>query len=310
MSLLKRVERAQQLAAQAAEQATGERSDAGPPSAVATVPMVSEPVEPAAVMPAPVAAVPPPVLTPTSQVTTVLPGGSPPASGLGRGLAGAGLGAVAVPVRSDLIRNLRFHLQDEVIGTIGSLLDLTPDEVRGPDRGHRRPDRRRHGFAVTRDERQRLVDEMVHEITGLGPARAAPRRRVDHRGHGQRPAPRLHRARRQDPARRRPLPQRRARPPHHRPDHHPARPAHRRVQPPGRCPPARRLAGQRRGRAAVAHRPGHHRPQVLGPAVHRRRPHQLRHRRRPRCSSSCRPASRPASTSSSRAARARARPRP
>ncbi len=159
MSLLKRVERAQQLAAQAAE------LDAGPadhpaPSSVATLPAVIEPDVP----PPPV-----PVLTPTSQVTTVLPDG--PSAGLGakRGLGGSGLGAVAMPVRGDLIRNLRFHLQDEVIGTIGSLLDLTPEEV--AERVEAIVDRivDRHGFAVTRDERQRLIGEMVHEITGFGP---------------------------------------------------------------------------------------------------------------------------------------------
>ena len=118
MSLLKRVERAQQLAAQAAEQSVDRPEDDGS-SAVATLP--------AAVAPVPVPSRPPdpaPVLTPASQVSTVLPDERPASSGLGRGLGGSGLGSVAVPVRSDLIRNLRFHLQDEVINAFDTLLDL------------------------------------------------------------------------------------------------------------------------------------------------------------------------------------------
>jgi pilus assembly protein CpaF len=71
--------------------------------------------------------------------------------------------------RIALLRDVREHLQAEVIRTIGSLFDLKPDDV--PARVEGIVDRivERHGFAVTRDERQRLIEEMVHEITGLGP---------------------------------------------------------------------------------------------------------------------------------------------
>ena len=90
----------------------------------------------------------------------------------------------------------------------------------------------------------------------------------------------------------------------------PAGPADRRDQPARRRPPARRLARQRDHRAAVARRAGHHRPEVLDPAVHGRRPDPASAPPRPRCSSSSTPASRPGSTCSSRAARAPARRRP
>ena len=165
------------------------------------------------------------------------------------------------------------------------------------------------GFAVTRDERSRLVEEMIHDVTGFGPIEPLPGRSDHHRGHGQRAEPHLHRARRQDPARRLGLPERPARPARHRADHHPARPADRRIEPAGRCPPARRLARQRDHRAALAHRTRDHRPQVLARRRTRSRTSSASGRRRPRCSSSCAPASRRDSTSSSRAARARARRR-
>ena len=75
----------------------------------------------------------------------------------------------ATPGREALLREIREHLQTEVIGTIDTLLDYSPEDVTGRveaivDRVLTRDD-----FAVTRDERLRLVDAMVHEITGLGP---------------------------------------------------------------------------------------------------------------------------------------------
>ena len=107
-------------------------------------------------------------------------------------------------------------------------------------------------------------------------ARGAPRRSDDHRDHGQRADPHLHRTQRQDRARRYRVPQRRARPPDHRADHHAARPADRRIEPPRRRPASRRLARQRRHRASLARRSRHHHPKVRGRTVHRRRPDRLR----------------------------------
>ena len=111
-----------------------------------------------------------------------------------------------------------------------------------------------------------------------GPVGNAPQRRLGHRGHGQRAEPDLHRARRQDPSGRHALPEQRACPADHRPDHHPARTPHRRLEPEGRCPPRRRLPRQRDHRAAVPGRAGHHGPQVRQEAVHGGRPDRVRNR--------------------------------
>jgi pilus assembly protein CpaF len=145
LSLLKRVERAQQLAAQS--EAGADSPDVPPSSAL---PVLAEPPP----GPTAVAVASPPVMTVASPPVIV---------------GTSGLAPVAVPVRADYIRDIRVHLQDEVIATIGSLLDLTPDEVR--DRVEVIVDRivDRHSFALTRREREQFVEEMVHEITGLGP---------------------------------------------------------------------------------------------------------------------------------------------
>ena len=135
---------------------------------------------------------------------------------------------------------------------------------------------RANGYAVTRDERRRLVEELVGEIEGLGPleplladdtitevmVNGPDQIYIERRG-------KIERVNSQ-------LPERRARAPDHRPDRHPDRPAHRPVEPAGRRPPARRLARQRDHPAAVARRARHHDPEVLGQAVHGGRPRQLR----------------------------------
>ena len=213
----------------------------------------------AAVAPPPVAPPPPPA--------------RPVIHAAPRGQAG-----LAVATRDVMLREIRMRLQGEVVNAFDTLLDAQATDVRHEDRGDRRPDDRRQ--RLRRDPRRaraprRRDGQRRH---GLRAARAAPQRRVDHRGHGQRAEPDLHRARRQDRAGRQRLPERRARPADHRPDHHPDGPAHRRDEPAGRRPPARRLARQRDRRAAVARRPGHHRPEVLAHAVHGRRPDPVRHR--------------------------------
>ena len=71
--------------------------------------------------------------------------------------------------REHLLHNVRLRLQGEVINSFDTLLNIEPDAVRPKmdaiidrviDTG---------GFAVTRDERERLVNEMVNDVTGLGP---------------------------------------------------------------------------------------------------------------------------------------------
>ena len=161
--------------------------------------------------------------------------------------------------------------------------------VQGPPggQGRRRPDHdRAHGGPggparwVRRHPRgangaRRRDGPRRHRVRTAGAAARGP---DHHRGHGQRARSHLHRAQGQDRTHRHGLPQRPARPARHRTDHRAAGPAHRRVEPARGCPPARRFARQRDHRAALAHRAGHHRPQVLADAVHGRGPHRVRDR--------------------------------
>ncbi len=75
----------------------------------------------------------------------------------------------AVPARDALLRDLRLRLQTEVVGSFDSLLDVPPAEIRG--RIEAIVDRviGANITAVTRDERLRLVEEAVNDVTGLGP---------------------------------------------------------------------------------------------------------------------------------------------
>ena len=121
MSLIQRVERAQQQLAEAAA-----------PAAKKTVPV----------------APPPPPLAP-----------------------------VAIPVssgqraaREDLLHEVRLRLQDEVMTAFDTLLDLKdPSELRTKVEAMVERVVNTQGYAVTRDERSRLIDEMVGEVGGLGP---------------------------------------------------------------------------------------------------------------------------------------------
>jgi len=72
--------------------------------------------------------------------------------------------------REELLRTIRVRLQDEVIGSSNALFqasattDLAPEVAGIVDRFLAA-----NGYAVTRDERVRLIDEVVAEVTGLGP---------------------------------------------------------------------------------------------------------------------------------------------
>ena len=193
-------------------------------------------------------------------------------------LAPAATRLAQVAAREELLREIRLRLQEEVSRASSSLFDAAATDVHA--RVEAIVDRviRANGFAVTRDERLRLVEELRRRDRGPRAARAAPPGRDDHRGHGQRPEPGLHRAgAARSSASSAPSSN----------DEHvlriidrivtPDRTAHRRVEPAGGRPPARRLAGQRDHRAALARRAGHHDPEVRGQAVHRRRPRPLRH---------------------------------
>jgi pilus assembly protein CpaF len=75
----------------------------------------------------------------------------------------------ATPARDELIREVRLRLQGEVVGAFKTLLDAKDTEVH--ERIEQLVDRviTKGAFAVTRDERARLVEEMVHDVTGFGP---------------------------------------------------------------------------------------------------------------------------------------------
>ncbi len=130
MSLLRRVERAQQ----AAELARREREQ--PASGSEAMVPVMAPTPPA----------PPPM--PMYQ----------PAQAAGRASA-----------REDLLREIRLRLQAEVISAFDVLLDGEPEEIQTRIEGIVDRTIALHGFAVTRLERDRLVSEMANDVTGFGP---------------------------------------------------------------------------------------------------------------------------------------------
>jgi pilus assembly protein CpaF len=74
------------------------------------------------------------------------------------------------PGRQEMLRGVTMRLQDEVVNAFDSKLDVKNSaDVRA--RIERMVDRiiGQYEFAVTHDERLGLIDEMIHEVTGLGP---------------------------------------------------------------------------------------------------------------------------------------------
>jgi pilus assembly protein CpaF len=71
--------------------------------------------------------------------------------------------------REELLQGIRLRLQQDVITAFNSLVDAKPNEIGGRIEGIVDRVISQNAFAVTRDERLRLVQEMVHEITGFGP---------------------------------------------------------------------------------------------------------------------------------------------
>jgi pilus assembly protein CpaF len=73
------------------------------------------------------------------------------------------------PTREQLIRDVRVKLQQEVITAFDALVDVT-DQVEIRKRIEGIVDKTLgKDFAVTGVERARLVDDMIHEVTGYGP---------------------------------------------------------------------------------------------------------------------------------------------
>ena len=69
-----------------------------------------------------------------------------------------------------MLRDVKLRLQGEVVSAFASLLDATTGEdVRTKIAGMVDRIIGLYGFAVTHDERTRLIDEMVDDVTGFGP---------------------------------------------------------------------------------------------------------------------------------------------
>jgi pilus assembly protein CpaF len=156
MSLLQRMERAQQAKAAEAAKASGADTAAPAVETNGTGPGHGPPAATALV--APPAAAP---IEPTTGKTPLVAVGPAPMSGL--------MKAGPAPVRDDLIRDVRLHLQREVVNAFQALLDTKDEDVQ--QKIEPLVDRviAQNGFAVTREERGRLVEEMVHDVTGFGP---------------------------------------------------------------------------------------------------------------------------------------------
>ncbi len=152
MSLLQRMERAQQ-AIKASEAAA-----AAPPGTDApdTESREAQPADVALVAAQSVS----PVVTDESRPLAPVPMAHPVQSGLRPAPA---------PVRDDLIREVRLRLQTEVVGAFATLLDAKEADVQGKIEGLVDRVIGQFGFAVTGEERSRLVGEMVHDVTGFGP---------------------------------------------------------------------------------------------------------------------------------------------
>ncbi|MBI2777737.1 MAG: Flp pilus assembly complex ATPase component TadA [Chloroflexi bacterium] len=131
MSLSQRVERAQRAAGQAAEPAPeGQPAAGGPP-----------------------------------------PPGGP--AGTDSGVAGVPTPVAPrvprAPAREALLAQIRGLVQVEVIGSFEALIQAEAGDVRATLASMIDRIVERHAFAVTRDERISLIEEVVHEVTGLGP---------------------------------------------------------------------------------------------------------------------------------------------
>ncbi len=78
--------------------------------------------------------------------------------------------APGVAGREQVLLDLRLRLQDEVIGAFDALLDVSDAaDLRGRVAALVERVIGLHQIGVTRDERLRLIDELINEITGLGP---------------------------------------------------------------------------------------------------------------------------------------------
>jgi pilus assembly protein CpaF len=81
----------------------------------------------------------------------------------------AGAVHVRTPAREELLRNIRRRLQTEVVGAFDSLLAGEQTGVHAKVAGIVDRIVAEQGYAVTRDERMHLIEELVNDVTGFGP---------------------------------------------------------------------------------------------------------------------------------------------
>ena len=83
--------------------------------------------------------------------------------------------AIATPppprnvARDEMIHDARVILQTEVIGAFDTLIDAPPAEVRSRIEALFERVTTKHGIAVNRLERERLIQELINDVTGFGP---------------------------------------------------------------------------------------------------------------------------------------------
>jgi pilus assembly protein CpaF len=108
----------------------------------------------------------------TARETPPPPKEAPPGSFVPALIPAKGDGKLAGPrntVREEMLHDIRVRMQREVIGAFDTLLDGTSTDTRTKVEGIVDRVIQANNFAVNRDERMRLVEEMIHEITGFGP---------------------------------------------------------------------------------------------------------------------------------------------
>ncbi|HKF86243.1 MAG TPA: ATPase, T2SS/T4P/T4SS family [Candidatus Limnocylindrales bacterium] len=71
--------------------------------------------------------------------------------------------------REDLLRDLKISMLAEVVRAFDAILDAPPDEIHGRIEGVVDRVLSEQGSAVTRDERLRIVQELIDEVRGFGP---------------------------------------------------------------------------------------------------------------------------------------------
>jgi pilus assembly protein CpaF len=153
MSLLQRMERAQKAKEAAEAVGQGAQTPEAPSAdAAATESMAVAPVAPSQ--------------NGKSATAVGIPVGP---GNVGPAVPSGAMRPAPTPSRDEMIREVRLRLQTEVVGAFKTLLDVKDTEVRS--RIEELVDRviAKGSFAVTRDERETLVEQMVHDVTGFGP---------------------------------------------------------------------------------------------------------------------------------------------